>query len=536
MQVQPQVFRGEGIGLHCTHRLQRLHGDGIDGPPDTLLHRGPAGVAVGGVLGPGTAPLQPHRVVVKGGGRSDDSCVQCRGIGRQRLHGGAHLLFHGGVVGHQIPLLGVHGAHDGHHIAGIGVHDSDARLNHLSLFGGDIQVAAVRIDGLGDILDLRVHGGVDPVAAAVHQIQSRVLVDVVLLGQVLGHVQKHLVHKPVVDAAAARAGGGLGHQLVRLHRTVREVQRLRLDLVPLLLGEIGLAGIGVDDLLVGHPVQHPPLPLFVGLPGSSGGAVLSGDGDGGHGTVDLRVVGDGDDAGALRRGQIPHILAEVVLGRRLDAVAPLAQIDGIEVPGENLLLGGVLLKLQRPDDLPDLAVDGDLLVLGDIPQHLLGDGGRASGVPTRQEGLHCAQGPVPVHTVVLEEPVVLDGHRRLPHGLGNLVIGHQNPILDAVDGLVFHPLPRLLVLIVDKGAEVQLVIIHGHGQIGGHRGVDILQKDIGENSGGENADQRHCEQRKKHAANNPGRRAGRAAPPLPGTPLRMTAPPGRLRSLIVLQN
>ena len=145
-QVQPQLFRGEGIGGGGSQLFHHLHRHGVDGAGHTLGQRGPAGVAVGRVLGPGIVVQQAHRVVVKGGGHGDGAGIQCRGIYRQGLDGGTGLAAAGGVVPDEVCLLLPHLAHHGNDIAGVGVDDGDAGLQLLSAAGGHIQIAPVLID------------------------------------------------------------------------------------------------------------------------------------------------------------------------------------------------------------------------------------------------------------------------------------------------------------------------------------------------------------------------------------------------------
>ena len=77
------------------------------------------------------------------------------------------------------------------------------------------------------------------------------------------------------------------------------------------------------------------------MPGSDGGAVLPGVGPFIFGVVERRVVGDGDDTGALRRRQVLSGLAEVVFRCRLHAAAAAAQIDHIQVQLQNLAFRAV---------------------------------------------------------------------------------------------------------------------------------------------------------------------------------------------------
>ena len=268
------------------------------------------------------------------------------------------------------------------------------------------------------------------------------------------------------------------------------MQLLRLGGLSLLRGQIVQPGDAHLFIAAGHPVQDQLLALLVLLPGGLDGAVLLLEGDRGHGAVDGGVVGDGDEAGALRHIQLRHILAEVELRRGLDAVAALAQVDGVQIELQNLPLGVVLFELQSPEDLPHLAVDGVAVVLGHVLQHLLGQGGPAEGVLGLGEEVHRgAQGPLPVHALVLKEAVVLNGHSRLPQGVRHLVKVHPDAVLRPVHRLILHPLPGVPVLVVDDGAEVHGVVVGVHVQRGGKGCPHIHHEESGDHRRCANAHQ-----------------------------------------------
>ena len=397
-----------------------------------------------------------------------------------------------GIAGEQISLLvPAHVAHLGHDVAGGGLDDGDAGVDQLSVPAGQIvQIAPVRVDGLGDLLDLGVQGGINVIAAVVELQAGLIHRDFQFIRQVGGDGADDLVHEPGVDLHAA---GGPLYQLLGGGGIVAvgELQDLVLGSLIFLLCQIAESRIRII-----HFPKDILLPLLVQFPGRGCGPVISGNGDIVHGSVHGRIVGDGDQAGTLRHIQVPHILAEVVLRRRLHTVAALAQIDEIQIVGQDLFLGVILLKFQRPEDLPDLPVDGAGIVLRHVFQHLLGDGGAAEGLSAGEYVQRRAGGPLPVHALVLEEPLVLNGHGGLPKGVRDLVIGHQHAVLVPVDRLELHPLPGLLVLIIDKGAEVQGVIIRVDIQRRCQRGVHILHKNARDHSGRTDADQ---DQRAKNA-------------------------------------
>ena len=451
-QAEAQLLRGVSVGLRHTQRLHGLNGDGVDGTPDALADHGPAGVGIGRVLRPWRIVHKLYGVVIKGGGRCHSTGVQSCGIHSQRLDRRTNLMLLDRIVVHQILGLGAHGAHHTHDVAGIGVHDGDTGLQLVALGRVYIQIAQICVDILRDLLDIRVHGAIDLIAAVVHQPLGRFIRNALGLSQICGHILDELLHKPIVDLDTV----GLD-QLAGVSGGICEVQRLRLGGFALLFCQIGLAGIGIDDLR--HLVQDQFLALLVQLPGGDGGAVLPGVGPFILGVVEGRVVGDSDDTGALRRRQILGGLAEVVFRCRFHAAAAAAQIDHIQVQLQNLAFRVVLFKFQRPEDLLDLAVDGILILAGHVFQHLLGDGGAAVAIVAAGEGQQrSAQGPLPVYTVVTEKTLVLNGHRCLPQVGGHIVDVDQDTVLLPVDLLELHPLAALLVLIIDHGAL-------GHGVV-----------------------------------------------------------------------
>ena len=493
-QTEAQLFRGIGIGFRHAQLLDGLDRDGVDRPPDALADHGPAGVGIGGVLRPGRIVHKLHGVVIKGGGRCHSTGVQRCGIHRQRLDRRTNLMLLDRIVVHQILGLGAHGAHHAHDVAGIGVHDGDTGLQLVALGRVYIQIAQICVDILRDLLDIRVHGAIDLIAAIVHQPLGRFIRNALGLSQICGHILDELLHKPVVDLDTV----GLD-QLAGVSGGICEVQRLRLGGFALLFCQIGLAGIRIDDLR--HLVQNQLLPLLVQLPRGDGGAVLPGVGAVIFGVVKGRVVGDGDDAGALRRRQILGGLTEIVFRRRFHARTAAAQINHVQVQLQNLAFRVVLLKFQRPEDLLDLAVNGVLIFAGHVFQHLLGDGGAAVAVVAAGEGQQrSAQGPLPVYTVVTEKTLVLNGHRRLPQVGGHIVDVDQDTVLLPVDLLELHPLTALLVLIIDHGALGHGVVLCPDLQRRQQRCIHILHENPQQHERCADADQDQGKDRHHNAA------------------------------------
>ena len=145
----------------------------------------------------------------------------------------------------------------------------------------------------------------------------------------------------------------------------------------------------------------------------------------------------------------------------------------------------MLLKAQRPEDLLHLTAHGHIVLIGQVLDELLGDGGAAEGGPAAQEhigaGLHRSD---PVHALVLEEPLVLDGHRRVHQILGNLVVGNPDPVDAGVDLLQLHHLV-VLVHIVDERGLVQVDVFQGVVGIGDHILLQIVAQVAGEHHAGD---------------------------------------------------
>ena len=75
-------------------------------------------------------------------------------------------------------------------------------------------------------------------------------------------------------------------------------------------------------------------------------------------------------------------------GRRGHAVAALSQVNIVEVPLQNLLLGVSLVKAQGGKDLQNLPFYRHIVVLGGILDELLGDGGAALNIAAGEHEQH----------------------------------------------------------------------------------------------------------------------------------------------------
>ena len=226
-----------------------------------------------------------------------------------------------------------------------------------------------------------------------------------------------------------------------------------------------MLGLG-DHALGQHLVQHILLPPLVPLLGIPHLALLVLHPGQGIGAVAGGVVGDGNEAGALGQVQLGHGLAEIGVGGGTHPLAPAAQGNDVEVPGDGVLFRVVLGEAQGTDDLGDLALDGGLVIAGEVFDELLGDGGAAGDVPAGEHVQHGLGRALPVHAGVGPEPLVLDGHGGVDEILGDVVIVHPDGagVAEEGDQLLVLPGVRVGVIhhaVLPQGEVVQAQVGHG---------------------------------------------------------------------------
>ena len=177
----------------------------------------------------------------------------------------------------------------------------------------------------------------------------------------------------------------------------------------------------------------------------------------------------------------------------------MAEIDVVEIEGEDVLLGVFGVKVQGPADLPELALDRDLRIPGHVPHQLLGDGGAALGIAPGGAGEHGPGGAVPVHALVLPEAVVLNGHHGLDEAVGQVAVLDELPV--ALAG-VERPQDLLLsigVLVVDGGGQGHGHLLNGDLAQGGDEvGVDVGHEELCEHAEGEHTDDAQSEEHQKN--------------------------------------
>ena len=168
----------------------------------------------------------------------------------------------------------------------------------------------------------------------------------------------------------------------------------------------------------------------------------------------------------------------------VDAVAALAEVDGVEVPLDYLVLVVLLLELGGLEDLYQLALHGDFLVAGEVLYELLGDGGAAEGVVAAGEhGEHGTDGAVPVHALVLIEAVVLDGDEGLDEVVGDVLEVDPDAVFGAVERgelLIFSGAG----LAVDDARLRELIVGERDVYVLGEAGLDIESEHAGEQQRG----------------------------------------------------
>ena len=146
-----------------------------------------------------------------------------------------------------------------------------------------------------------------------------------------------------------------------------------------------------DVILVVHLVENGLGALFVVL-------------HAGEGAVARGVVRDADDARALRKREIAHILAEIGVRGHLHAARALAEVDNVEIPLHDLFLGVFLFEIESAEDLHELSLHGDVVFRSDVFDELLRDRRAAEVVFHAEEHVdERACRAVPVHALVVIE-------------------------------------------------------------------------------------------------------------------------------------
>jgi hypothetical protein len=176
----------------------------------------------------------------------------------------------------------------------------------------------------------------------------------------------------------------------------------------------------VDHALREHRVEHLAPPL------DGADVVLCG----------VEVVRRGDRAGegrGLRERQVLRVLVEELAGSRLHAVGPLAEVDRVQVPREDLLLRELLLELPCERRLVDLAPERPLVADVEVLHELLGDRRAALDDAAGSQVDVCGSKQRPaIDPVVVPEALVLDRDGRILDRLRHLRVRQDDAILAGV--------------------------------------------------------------------------------------------------------
>ena len=432
-------------------------------------------------------------VVVHQGHILNDRCgaeaalFKGRSIHGNRLLRGARLQLRLGglVVGEEVRLLS-HTAGQCHHITGPVVDDHNGRLELLGGAGGG-DILQIGINGIHLVLHVHIQGGIDMVAALLDALQvvvpgllSGALPIYAILGrQIGGHVQNGRIHKPgiyilrgvLVDRGQAAAIGAVivaallveGTDRARIAAAladspaVRRVDTLLKDhllidgLIILLLGQVALGEHFREHIQLAIAVPARAVPhLALVLEDIFGIGIEQG-----------RVIGNADEAGALCRGQALQLLAEVGSSRALHAVATLAQIDAVQVLIHNEVLIVFLFKHLGPENLHDLSLHRNAVLLADVFDQLLGNGGAAELGVSAEEHIHAGlDRGNPVHALVLIEALILNGHRSIDQVLRDLIQSGNLPVRGGINLLQLLNI-AVAIHIIKEGGLFQIVVING---------------------------------------------------------------------------
>ena len=186
----------------------------------------------------------------------------------------------------------------------------------------EIRVAGVEHQVLHGRLHLGVDSGLDGIAAGVEHVLRCGFVHALL-----GHnVADDLIKESIGEVAGHRGG-------VLLAGILRQHQRLRGGVAVILFR---------DDPLLPHIIQDKVAAVDQVF-GVGVGVVVGG------------VLGDGRDRGTLPEGELAHVLIEVLVGRRLNALDGAGKADGVQVGFEDRLFGVGAAQAEGAVDLPQLA-------------------------------------------------------------------------------------------------------------------------------------------------------------------------------------
>ena len=317
------------------------------------------------------------------------------------------------------------------------------------------------------------------IAAIVDKVRGGLFADAAQRHQVTDHVLDHDLFVIAVDLLSIDL-------ILRVHKRGGDILVDSVDI-----------GVVVDIALVVHLAQDGFLSLLVGDFVKEG-------------VVGCRLVRDTDDRCALGQCQIPDILVKIAVGRCLNAPGTLAEIDGVEVPFDDLFLIITLFQLKRTENLAQFALDRDLFLARQVFDELLGDRRAAIGIVVGEELQKSAACTVPVHALVLVKALILNGDKGLLHIPGNVVI--VDPLAVLAGGQGGHLLPvAVAVLIVDRAGLCQLIVVERERDRGGQLGFDVVGKDQRKQQPRDQKDQQQRAEKLENGADRTGDGIDRAA-------------------------
>ncbi len=266
-------------------------------------------------------------------------------------------------------------------------------------------------------------------------------------------VEQSLHQTTLGGGLVARANAGVNLETVvqgilaitlhhRLPDHFGDVGRFDLDrrLVPACGDRLGLrsaCGIGIDVAFLQHPVDD--------VVAAQQGALRIDQGIAAGGKL-----GDRRQGCRLGQTELRQRLAEVVFGRRRDAVGAIAEETLVQVQREDFVLAQFALHLDRQEDLGELADVGVFRAQEELAGDLLGDRA-AAGHTAVAGGGQQPDGPrdaAPVEAGVLVEAGILGRQHRQAHGIRHLGHGH-----------------RVAARFAEQGDQFALAAVHGHRQL-----------------------------------------------------------------------
>ena len=141
------------------------------------------------------------------------------------------------------------------------------------------------------------------------------------------------------------------------------------------------------------------------------------------------IVEHGGEHRGLPQVEILGIDVEVCLGRRLDAIGAAPEVDGVEVAGEDVLLGHLAAHLVGQDEFLELALHGAFLGQVEHLDVLLGDRRSALDIATPEHAERSSRHTFHRDPGVAPEGAILGRDDCVPEVLGHLVVGDRLTIL-----------------------------------------------------------------------------------------------------------